>query len=238
MKTSTLADIAAAAAIALAMTAPDAMAAPVFEQAPIGPNVGFVWLSQQAADTVRALDDFQLAQTTDIGRVSWRGVYLGAGGSNQAPNTQQWVVSFWTDSSGLQPASYTATIDAAAVQTSSVAGGGWFGATPVDVYDFDVALPSTFTAAAGATYWLSVMSKTGDPATAFGWTMAVGDWQANKSVQQYTDPNGNFIGSWAKDGDRAFALHAAVPEPASFALVAVALAGAAGGMLRRRANNA
>jgi hypothetical protein len=38
-------------------------------------------------------------------------------------------------------------------------------------------------------------------------------------------------------GDRAFALHAAVPEPASFALVAVAMA-AAGGTLRRRANNA
>ena len=41
MKTSTLADIAAAAAIALAMTVPDVMAAPVYEQAPTGPNVGY-----------------------------------------------------------------------------------------------------------------------------------------------------------------------------------------------------
>jgi hypothetical protein len=55
-----------------------------------------------------------------------------------------------------------------------------------------------------------VLSRTDDPATAFRCTMAVGDWQVNKSVQQYTDPNGKFVGSWAKDGDRAFALHAAV----------------------------
>ena len=74
MKTSTLADIAAAAAIALLMTAPDAMAAPVVGQAPAGPELGFTWIWQQAADTVRALDDFQLAQTTGIGRVCWRGV--------------------------------------------------------------------------------------------------------------------------------------------------------------------
>ena len=74
MKTSTLADIAAAAAIALLMTVPDAMAAPVVEQAPGGPKVGFTWISQQAADTVRAMDGFQLAQTTGIGRVSSRGM--------------------------------------------------------------------------------------------------------------------------------------------------------------------
>ena len=74
MKTSTLADIAAAAAIALLMTAPDAMAAPVVGQAPAGPEVGFTWVSQQAAATAQALDDFQRAQTTGIGRVSWRGV--------------------------------------------------------------------------------------------------------------------------------------------------------------------
>ncbi len=48
MKPSTLADIAAAAAIALLMTAPDAMAAPVHEQAATGPSVGFTCSSTPA----------------------------------------------------------------------------------------------------------------------------------------------------------------------------------------------
>ena len=49
------------------------------------------------------------------------------------------------------------------------------------------------------------------------------------------DANGNFIGSWAKEGDRAFALHAAtVAEPAGFALMGLALAGAAGATLHDR----
>lgn len=48
------------------MTAPDAMAVPVHEQAPAGPTEGFVRLSLQASDTVRELDDFQLAQASGV----------------------------------------------------------------------------------------------------------------------------------------------------------------------------
>lgn len=225
---------ATAASVALSTIAPAALAAPVVEQLPVGPNVGITWISQQGADTVRVLDDFQLAQGADIGRVTWRGAYLGPNATNGVVNTQQWIISFWSDASGGQPASYSVTLDASAVQRTSVAGGGFFGSTPVDVYDFDVTLPSAFNASAGATYWFSVMSKSDDPVpSVFGWTMAQGDWQQNKSVQQYIDTADNFVGAWAKEGDRAFALHA-VPEPGTWALAGVALLGLAASRRRRQ----
>lgn len=218
------------AGLSLAATLGTAQAALVYEQTPLAaPSVGSVWTShyEPGAGGWRTMDDFQLGQGATLGRVTWRGIYLdSANGTlvNGVPNTANWTVSIWSDAAGPDAQLFSVTVADAAVTRTQVAGGAQFGG-PVDLYDFDLTLPAGFAASANVKYWFSVLSDSAQPDwwPLFGWTMASGVGTApQQSVQQSFTAAGNVSGEFIRNGNRAFALHT-VPEPASLALVGLAL---------------
>jgi len=219
-------------ALALAAALPFAsLAAPVYEQAPVaGLNVGYTWASQFDANQsgTQSYDNFNLSEAASIGRVTWRGIYLtgnaqGQCCANAIPNSDSWTVEFYADQAG-QPGTlaYSQTVTAAQVNRAAVAGGGFWGAEAVDVYDFDLQLTSFFSALSGTQYWFSVRSNAQSNDPHFSWSMA-GPWDDGDSSFQRGYTNGQL--SWAgaeRPGERAFALYA-VPEPQALGLAGLAL---------------
>lgn len=217
-----------------------AVAAPVYEQAPVaGPNVGAVWTSHFNSSNSgwQAQDDFSLGANAAISRVTWRGIYLTNQApccGNGAPNTNSWTVEFRQDDGGTPGAlAFSKTFADSAVHRSN-ATDGVFAGNSVDVYDFDLALGSAFAAEAGTNYWFSVRSNADGFSPFFGWTMA-GPYEAGDVTFQNSYANGVVTGTFAeRGGDRAFALYD-VPEPTALALAGVGLL-AAGSRRKRSAS--
>ncbi len=211
-----------------------ALAAPVYEQAPVaGLNVGYTWASQFDANQsgAQTYDSFSLSQAANIGRVTWRGIYLTGNPQGQccvngASNSDSWTVEIYSDVAGKPGAlAYSQTVAAAQVDREAVAGGGFWGGEHVEVYDFDLQLGSMFGALAGTQYWFSVRSNAQSNDPHFSWSMA-GPWDAAATSFQRGYTNGQL--SWAgaeRPGDRAFALYA-VPEPQALGLAGLALVAA------------
>jgi hypothetical protein len=205
-------------------------ASPVYEQVgTAGPSVGSVWTTHFAAGEGgwQTYDDFSLAAAADIGRVTWRGIYLDSNLDNAAPSTVGWTVEIWSSAGGAPGALLFSESVAAASVTRTAVSGTWTFGSEVDLYDFDLDLSGAFSAAAGTTYWFSVQSTAPSFYPLFGWSMA----GANGSTyQESLTGTGSISSTFVRGGDRAFALYAdanGVPEPHSLALVLAALAGGA-----------
>ncbi|HEY1879515.1 MAG TPA: PEPxxWA-CTERM sorting domain-containing protein [Caulobacteraceae bacterium] len=159
-------------------------------------------------------DDFHLGSAADITTVDFTGSYFN-------PPSQGTITAFtlniYADNAG-QPGTllYSANVSGTGNETFL----GNFG-DPTYTYS----VPTNFNAAAGTTYWLSVVPDLGFPPQ-WGWNTATGGdnlgWQ-------------DFFGTRSQNGsDFAFTLLGGVPEPASWALMLCGFASLGAALRSRR----
>lgn len=224
-------------ALTLALQATLSLASPLFGQEALpAPDVGYAWTSQYRSTEGgwRAYDNFTLTQTSQVQRVTWRGIYLTVNDANVvidgSPNTEQWNIRFHADA-GNQPGALLYSTSTAAVNVTRTQSPDtyFWGSSPIHAYDFSFDLPSGFDAEGGTAYWFSVLSEVSSATPwlpNFVWTMGAGDVNTQTSWQNLLDGNGAVTWSGARAANRAFALEGVaveVPEPGSLALAAAAL---------------
>jgi hypothetical protein len=150
-------------------------------------------------------DNFTLAGNSSINEVLWTGEYYYP--ATQGPITS-WDVMFYSDNAG-QPDSllYSFNINT----TGGEAFLGNYSGFPA--YTYDVSLTTPFPAAAGTTYWLSVVPTLGFPPQ-WGWSTGTGG--DGISYQDFLGTRSELL------YDMAFTLEgsgSSVPEPVSMTLV-------------------
>ncbi|MBS0262123.1 MAG: PEP-CTERM sorting domain-containing protein [Planctomycetes bacterium] len=159
-----------------------------------------------------AYDNFQLPFRTEITGVDWTGSYFNPA----SPATiTAFTVTFWSNASG-QPGStalQTIVVSGVAGESSTGFGGVDAAGNPVFVYNADIST-SQFIAAAGHTYWLSIVPDLDYPPQ-WGWESGYGG--DGVSYQDFFGSRGQI------DFDLAFGLTGTplsntVPEPGSLVL--------------------
>ncbi|HWE99933.1 MAG TPA: PEP-CTERM sorting domain-containing protein [Caulobacteraceae bacterium] len=161
-------------------------------------------------------DNFLLGSSATITSVDWTGSYYNP--ASQSAITA-FTISFYADSGGpTGSALYTTSVSGTANETFL----GNYAGFPTYTYD----LPVNFTAAAGTTYWMSVVPDLGFPPQ-WGWEGGTGG-----DGVSYQDFFGNRS---ALPADAAFTLNGAggAPEPAAWAMMILGAFGT-GALLRRR----
>ena len=164
-------------------------------------------------------DNFTLGTATAVNAVQWIGGYFNP--QSLGPITQ-WTVSFYADSSG-QPGGLLSSFVIAGNGSETFLQFDTLG-DPTYLYTASV----VFNAAAGTTYWLSVVPDLAFPPQ-WGWTTS-----SQGDGISYQD----FFGTRSSNPtDLSFALFAqqntGVPEPGSLTLLGTGILGIAG-MLRRK----
>lgn len=167
-------------------------------------------------------DDFLLDTAMIIQDVQWWGTYYNSGNPGR-----DFRIRFYEDNgTGLKPldtAAYDISVTNAMVNETFVGNDqyGW------PSYEYSLDLDTYFTADAGAKYWISIQSVTGDTAGQWGWSGAQPATLLHESVLRsdyFGVPNWTDVsGLVGYSLDQAFVLSGvAVPAPGALALLGLA----------------
>ena len=227
MMKGTIATLVATAAICgLAMPA---MASVVYSQPGTTACSPSCWTSSLDASNAgfASADNFTLGSGATVGSASWQGIYIGGGSTPSAPTTLSWLIGLFDDNSGAPGTLLGFETPSAANVTTTLIGSGFFASEPVNLYSFSYVFTTPVALAAG-TYWFAPISQAVNFSPFFSWSPATTD------VDNFTYQSDSNLNVYQRPNDRAFTLYsAAVPEPASWALMIGGFA-LAGATLRRR----
>jgi PEP-CTERM motif len=163
-----------------------------------------------------AYDNFTLPNLSTVSSVSWVGEYFDGSIAPIAGFTLQ----FYGDDAGTPGASIYSTFISGTANETDIGSFGGF-----EAYTYSATLGTAFTALGGTQYWLSIVPDLGFPPQ-WGWSTGTGGDGASYQV---------FQGSGASiPNDLAFELDGlATPEPFTFGLIGIGLAGIALAKFRR-----
>jgi hypothetical protein len=211
----------ATAAILVTSVCSNAWAEVVYSQPAQSPAVSArasQFVTPPGAFIFQTFDDFLLSSDTALADVHWQGAYFNIlippESEPSAPNSTGFGVNFYADNNEL-PGALLATYSFSPSGANETFVGNQFAPNlnlTLAIFTYDVDLPSTFLAAAGTSYWLSVFAFSPEPGASeaqWGWTGGTGGNGA--SVQNGIPAN----------FDRAFSL-TTVPEPGTISLLIVA----------------
>lgn len=213
---------AAAVAAALAVLAPGAWAGPVVTQA--WDDTSLIYGSQSdptpggLGPALTAYDDFTLGSAQQLDSVQWVGGFFNP---SVAVPIDTFTIQFYADAGGLPGVSLYRTQQAVTSTFLGPRDNQVWGPIPMFSYSMDLAVD--FLADAGTRYWISIVADL--PFIGFTQQWAIGQSsEGNRSAVQ--NSQGAVI---VRATDLAFSLTtagpAAVPEPGSLPLVALAVAG-------------
>ena len=209
-------NLATPALFVLGMLANQAFANPVvYQQAAIVGGSAFASQNDPGGngDFAKVFDNFTLVAKTSITDVHWVGQYFNP--ANQGPITS-FLVQIWSDAGG--PGAALLADSQAGVASETLIGG--------TTYSYGIDLTTAFVAEANTTYWLSIQPTLVFPPQ-WGWQAGTGG-----DGVSYQDL---FGGRTRQATDLAFSLTGnVVPEPASLAVVGLALAGVLAAKRRKR----
>ena len=193
----------------------------LFNQAPQYPGLYNAYVSQNQASGAQyqTYDNFSLAGGGTISQLTWQGFYwnrLNHNANPPAPNTTSFQIGLFQNNLGLPGPLVAGPILLTSVK-STIVGNSTFNGDSVQIRNYSANLQSSFTAAPGTTYWLSIVSFASGAPPEWLWTSGQGG--DNKSAQEQYG-----VGISQVQRDRAFALYSAnlgeappplIPEPSS-----------------------
>lgn len=153
-------------------------------------------------------DNFALQASTDVTAVQWQGTYIDHNNLNAnpaAPNVTAFQISFYADNNGTpgtQISTVTVPIAGCAQSSLGTVGFNAFNDSvthQISYYSYRATLPTPFGAAAGRTYWLSIVGVNATAAPIWSWYASTDDGDTT-CIQDFA---GNRI---TRPSDRAVAL--------------------------------